>query len=308
MTIENTFERLQAPFQVDDVGWRVQQAGISNNTPWAIVVAYVTNRAIQQRLDEVMKPSGWRNCYEETPGGFKCGLSLKIDGEWITKWDGANHTTVEPIKGGLSDAMKRAAVQWGIGRYLYHLDQSFAKCRVIASHYEAGENVHRHVDKSNNQVTLIDWDTPELPQWALPIEGTPFLEAIDNAETLIELRCAFQEAYKFARANNSSVWTDKFTEAKDTRKKALEAETEEKADEHYKSVESWLEGQCEYMSTLSNSSSVNTLYKSLAKALDARCEGEAFDPAPLKKLLKTACDSRIESLNSPKDTPLEEEQ
>src|SRR5690606_35268028 len=41
--------------------------------------------------------------------------------EWITKWDGAENTDVQAVKGGLSSSMRRAAVQWGIGRYLYRL-------------------------------------------------------------------------------------------------------------------------------------------------------------------------------------------
>ena len=40
----------------------------------------------------------------------------------LTKWDGAEDSDIEPIKGGLSDSMKRAAYQWGIGRVLYSLD------------------------------------------------------------------------------------------------------------------------------------------------------------------------------------------
>lgn len=40
----------------------------------------------------------------------------------VTKWDGAEDSDIEPIKGGLSDSMKRAAYQWGIGRVLYSLD------------------------------------------------------------------------------------------------------------------------------------------------------------------------------------------
>ena len=46
-------------------------------------------------------------------------LELK-DGEWITKSDGADDSNIEGAKGGISDALKRAAVLFGIGRYLYH--------------------------------------------------------------------------------------------------------------------------------------------------------------------------------------------
>lgn len=52
-----------------------------------------------------------------------CGISLYFEERgWITKWDGAEDSDIEPIKGGLSDSMKRAANQWGIGRVLYSMD------------------------------------------------------------------------------------------------------------------------------------------------------------------------------------------
>ena len=75
------------------------------------------------RLDEVVGPENWKDEYAPGPdGGVICGLSLRIEDEWITKWDGAENTDFEAIKGGLSDAFKRAGYKWGIGRYLYRLE------------------------------------------------------------------------------------------------------------------------------------------------------------------------------------------
>lgn len=92
-----------------------------------LAMAFVTNRAIQQRLDVAVGVGNWRNEFKPGPlGGIVCGLSLRIvygngRASWVTKWDGADNTHVEATKGGLSASMKRAAVQWGIGRYLYEL-------------------------------------------------------------------------------------------------------------------------------------------------------------------------------------------
>ena len=93
-----------------------------------LAVPYVTNRAIQDRLDDVVGPENWHNDYKPWHNTGKkesqiCGISIYFDerGEWITKWDGAEDSDIEPVKGGLSDSMKRAAVQWGIGRVLYKL-------------------------------------------------------------------------------------------------------------------------------------------------------------------------------------------
>ena len=45
---------LQKPLQPDRVVWRVQQSGFSKQgKPWAMVLAYMDNRAVQERFDEV---------------------------------------------------------------------------------------------------------------------------------------------------------------------------------------------------------------------------------------------------------------
>lgn len=155
-------EKLDEPFPENDIEWRVQQGGHSNNgNPWAMVLAYVTNRAIMKRLDDVCGKAGWKNEYLPAPnGGLMCGISIKIGDEWVTKWDGADNTQVEAVKGGMSGAMKRAAVQWGIGRYLYALEANFAQC--------SGQNNggKKHYDK--NAKKAFWWQPPSLPEWALP--------------------------------------------------------------------------------------------------------------------------------------------
>ena len=47
---------LRIPFPEEDIEWRIQQSGLSNGMPWALVLAYVTNRAIMDRLDDVVGP------------------------------------------------------------------------------------------------------------------------------------------------------------------------------------------------------------------------------------------------------------
>ncbi|OQA04927.1 MAG: Single-stranded DNA-binding protein DdrA [bacterium ADurb.Bin400] len=112
--------RLQEPFSAEDIEWRVGVMNADRTSGTAL--PYVTNRAIQDRLDGVTGPQNWRNEFEKwNDKGVKCGISIRFDGEWVTKYDGADEPNIEPTKGGFSDAMKRAAVQWGIGRYLYSM-------------------------------------------------------------------------------------------------------------------------------------------------------------------------------------------
>lgn len=115
------------------------------------------------RLDQIFGPGKWKNDYR--PWGDKgvlCGISAKIDGEWITKWDGAEETNIEAVKGGLSGSMKRAAVQWGIGRYLYNMDE------VWVNVTEQRSNRNSNYIKDKNSGITGYWDTPNLPSWALP--------------------------------------------------------------------------------------------------------------------------------------------
>jgi hypothetical protein len=122
---------LSRPFDPGDIAWKPVATSPDRTT--ARVVPYVTNRAIMDRLDLVCGPEGWRNEFRPGPnGGLLCGLSVRVvreDGpaEWITKWDGADNTDVQPVKGGLSASMRRAAVPWGIGRYLYRVPPVYAR-------------------------------------------------------------------------------------------------------------------------------------------------------------------------------------
>ncbi len=107
------------------------------------------------RLDKVVGPGNWQDEYRPGPsGGVICGISIYVyepEGAcgWITKWDGAENTDFEAVKGGLSDAFKRAGVKWGIGRYLYGLEGVWVKCE------QRGKSV-------------VLKETPKLPAWALP--------------------------------------------------------------------------------------------------------------------------------------------
>ena len=170
VNIKKMQRELKQPFSMNDLEWRIQQSGIDKNgKPWAMVLAYVTNRAIMNRLDEVVSVGGWRNEFLPLPNsvgdGALCGISIKIDDEWITKYDGADNTAVEATKGGLSGAMKRTAVQWGVGRYLYDVDTFWADCSL-----EPKDGYERaiHTDKKNKARTTYYWKAPSLPKKYLP--------------------------------------------------------------------------------------------------------------------------------------------
>ena len=130
---------LSKPFAPEDLEWRIQVT--SKDKTSGLAVPYVTNRAIQDRLDDVVGPENWHNEFKSWHGNGKreaqiCGISIYFEGRgFITKWDGAEDTDVEPIKGGLSDSMKRSAVQWGIGRVLYKMNPIWVGIEQKGSSY-----------------------------------------------------------------------------------------------------------------------------------------------------------------------------
>lgn len=137
--MEIDYTGLAKPFAPSDIEWRIGQAGKkSDGSVWAKVLAYVTARAIEDRLDSVVGPQNWKNEFCFVTGGVLCGISIFTENGWITKWDGSDPSDIEAFKGSISGAMKRAAVQWGIGRYLYELGETRAQIvdqRVEGAHY-----------------------------------------------------------------------------------------------------------------------------------------------------------------------------
>src|SRR5262249_53261447 len=121
-TVEELTEALAAPFDVRAV--RFKPAVVSGNR--ALALAYVDARVIQDRLDEVLGVTGWQDEYECLPdGSVVCRLRFRRGDEWITKMDVGGQSEQadegDRRKAAFSDALKRAAVKFGIGRYLYRL-------------------------------------------------------------------------------------------------------------------------------------------------------------------------------------------
>jgi len=120
-------EALHADTPDEEVHYR--QALKSNGQPVLIdgeklMLAYVTARYVQDRLDSVLGPQNWQNTFVDLPtGAVRCGIGILVLGdegaEWIWKYDVGVPSNIEPEKGAHSDAFKRAGVLWGVARDLY---------------------------------------------------------------------------------------------------------------------------------------------------------------------------------------------
>lgn len=174
-TANSIGKALSAPFDPSEVKFKPHV--VKGNR--ALALAYVDARAIMDRLDEALGVENWQDRYEVVPDtSVVCRLRVRIGDQWISKSD-VGSPSEQPdggdrLKAAFSDALKRAAVKFGIGRYLYRLPQQWAD-----------------FDAQKKQFV----SPPRLPEWATitkpkqPREKKSYLPA-DGSELHRRLRAA----------------------------------------------------------------------------------------------------------------------
>ena len=176
----DVFTLLKAPFPVESLSWRV-----GNKSNWdkvnkkpkdpnkpvkAQMLVYIDARDVQDRLDEVCSLCGthWQNDFKEVGGRLICNLQIGT----VKRTDGAGDTDFEAEKGGLSDAFKRSAVMFGVGRYLYN-----AKYFNTWLQYEDGETDFDMPNKAKEMFKDIAISLGKPVQtynyWTEIIDGAP---------------------------------------------------------------------------------------------------------------------------------------
>ena len=146
MKLSDVQKRLQAPFPAHLVSWK--PAAYNKDRSRALLLAHIDARAVQDRLDAIC-PDGWSFEMEVIAGGKTPTVKGRLTVLGVTREDigEAPEGDYGTYKAAASDALKRCAVQFGLGRYLYDLPKQW-----------------------------VDWDdskhqplsAPELPEWARP--------------------------------------------------------------------------------------------------------------------------------------------
>ena len=188
---------LHEPFPPYDIEWRIGQAGQKGEKIWAKCLAYITSRAIMDRLDEVCGPGNWQTAFRDGGGHLQAGIGIRVGDEWVWKWDGTGMLAsndglsgADAGKGDFSNALKRAAVQWGIGRYLYRLPEGWATVNDAGRFYQP---------KSKNKGTpAFHWDPPALPSWATPSAHPAAIALAREVAELLERHKDIPESAKRA--------------------------------------------------------------------------------------------------------------
>lgn len=132
------WQALRAPFDPAEVDFRPQRTFEKNGQRIGVIVAYIDARVVQDRLDAIVGPDHWS--FEWTPLKVRDdGVVLSAKGTItiysLSKSDIGDASDHEPSKGCVSDAFKRAAVMWGIGRYLYGLGVMYAPVEAQGKSY-----------------------------------------------------------------------------------------------------------------------------------------------------------------------------
>jgi len=136
-------EALTRPIEPQEIEWKIQS--YTKDKSKTIIVPYVTARCVMDRLDEAFGVLNWSTKFEETKSGMLCTITA----EGVSKQDGASLTTIEPIKGGISDSLKRAAHQFGIGRGLYDYPRVMLKGEIKFIPEETLTRLHKMTEVIN---------------------------------------------------------------------------------------------------------------------------------------------------------------
>lgn len=236
---------LKKPFDPDKVSFRIGSR--THDKAKGIGLAYIDARDVMERLDEVCGPENWQALYPHANGKTSCkiGILCKWSGsdgglhtEWVWKENGAGDTDIEGEKGAFSDAFKRAAVLWGIGRYLYDMPNVWVPLENEGKKFSAqaasmlkdalvklskGEKPTMPQPRTNvrmvSEINLLMtpaacdewWGQNESEMAELPPEyKSEVVQQWENRKKQVEDGTAKVGVFKFASVEDSRFWVSEF--------------------------------------------------------------------------------------------------
>lgn len=127
-SVDDYMERLCAPFEPGVVGFLCRGSGTNR-----LGMPYIESRHVMARLDGVVGRANWNFGFSVLAEGVQDGKArivmrgvltvMGVAAEDIGEAEGES----ELYKSAVSDTLKRCAVHFGIGRYLYNLPPAFGK-------------------------------------------------------------------------------------------------------------------------------------------------------------------------------------
>lgn len=154
---DDIYRRLSMPFPTSSISWRVGSTNERDGKTFGLPLAYIDARDVMDRLDDVVGPQNWQDKYSFAGPKTICAIGINV-GEWVWKEDGAGDTNYEADKGALSDAFKRAAVRWGIGRYLYGLKSGLVEVEKRGKNVIIPDNSRKALDAQHDKaIEHVEW-------------------------------------------------------------------------------------------------------------------------------------------------------
>jgi hypothetical protein len=191
------FDRLKAPFPPNRISWRVGSTAADKKK--GLAFGYIDARDVMERLDEVCGPENWQNTYTIAGTAIVCNIGIREPGgDWVWKSDGAGATDVEAEKGMMSDAFKRAAVRFGIGRYLYDIPATWVAIEPMGKSYKIAEGEHSKLEAILRRGAAASTSAP-----VSAAKPTPTVTAMDKNTFMVDCREAISQ---FTDADALATW------------------------------------------------------------------------------------------------------
>jgi hypothetical protein len=196
-------DELRKPFPADRISWRL--GATNGDKTKGMALAYIDARDVMERLDEVCGLD-WQCSYVPMPNGTCCcSIGVRVGNEWIWRSNGAMNLADSDKadakemaeKGSYSDAFKRAAVLFGIGRYLYDLDSPWVEIEPAGRSYKIKACEYARLRK------LLEGGKPSVPPTPPPADSTPQARAAAWVEK------ASYELLTFKTDKDLSAWLQK---------------------------------------------------------------------------------------------------
>lgn len=174
-TAPSLHDLLAAPFKASEVKSRAVMVGKNGK---ALVAFYIDARNVMDRLDQVFGPQGWSDEYQIAldKNVVICTLSCLCTSGWVKKSDvgvlnmattnkliGNDDAIDRSFKGVFSDALKRAAVKWGIGRYLYDIKSIWHPYNAEKKQFTTPPRLPAQYLPSGDEGTTTPDEEPETP-------------------------------------------------------------------------------------------------------------------------------------------------
>jgi hypothetical protein len=193
------FAALAAPFDSDEVKLRSQSGR---------QLHYVTARTVMNRLDDVLGPENWWDDFVPLEHSVICRLTIRLpDGTTLTKSDAGGYAGMadpgDDDKSGFADAFKRAAVKFGVGRYLYRDGIPRFAREVLKGRVEAEATAPAAEAPAQ---TLSNPPAPAPSVNPTPRNGDDSLNAPRNGRALFAWTKDQDEKYEYGLLKHLNAW------------------------------------------------------------------------------------------------------